>query len=1193
VDKKSNRKNLLSFLLPLLLVLIAIFLCYRNYSPNTFLTGWDTLHPEFNLKIYWNRIIFGAWQSHQGLGAMSSQAHASEIPRVIIVSLLDLFFAKDLIRYLYAFLMLILGPLGVYFLIKKKILKDMGGNLSSVGAFCGGLFYLLNLGTLQNFNVPLEMFLTHYGLIGWSFLFITNFYEEGRKKALLKFILVSLLIIPQSHTPTLFYVYFMSTAVYLTVLILNGVFFKKRSDKTVTRPSVKRAFIVLILVLLSNLFWLLPNIYYGLDKGKEVPLSKIHHLFSDEAFLVSKKYGNLKDVSILKSFLFDWGVYAGENSYTDLLDSWITHLENPLVSVIGYTLSSFVLAGLVLSIVKRNRYAMAWGILGLMSVFFIFNVNPPFGFIFGFLQNNIPLFKELLRFPFTKFSIMLALVYSIFFGYFISVSCELIAKKFSKFAVPLFVLLVSSGLVFFSLPAFKGYLINPAMRVDIPDRYFDMFSYFDSQKEYGRVAELPIHSFWGWETYSWNTRGTGYQGAGFLWFGIKQPLLDREFDRWNIANEQPYRELSVAVYSEDSSLLQKTLEKYKIRWLILDESLVAPGLDNKVLFYAQIKKLLSGTAGIVLDKDFGGGLAVYRYTPQIDYSRTEDVDSYHVVSNSLFKEYSDPAYLEYGNYIEGDGIKYQFLGVNSVDENIDNTMIFSDEKAVYFKLPASQNTVVATRNVPTSMFLRGTGTDKFVEFVFGESVVGRVVLPFIGSDKLFVKINKDVFDLSLVKNDGFIGNVILSIESAPEISIYKMGQKREVGNFLYSKLENCDPSEAGNNSAYSLSAIAGGFEISARDTMACVTFSLTDVVSVNHSDLILVDFKSDTPISLSDFCMLNNSTGLCANKFMGGGQFLTVLTEEANNYALRFFVDARNSNVEIKRNYKDVVVYNTDLIYRGNVQINVKDGIKMGEFLVFNKLDQFTLQPKDMPGNRRVCKQGLSTSNSNFLDSGKGLVFNSTEGSLCDSYGFPLAAHNTGYVLEIRASYYDGVPLRICLTNEYSKRCDLEVSLPAQKSEGTYFYIVPPMGNGVGYTANVSNFVFGNTMSRNELQYVSLVPISYDLVKNVKTGDSNVVRGSKIFVLNEAYDSGWVAFCGLKICEAKHVKVNNWANGWVFEKNLPTRVTPIFWPQITEFIGFLVWIPLLVFSFKYKEKQELEEVIGNTVSLPSHSVDNV
>jgi len=27
---------------------------------------------------------------------------------------------------------------------------------------------------------------------------------------------------------------------------------------------------------------------------------------------------------------------------------------------------------------------------------------------------------------------------------------------------------------------------------------------------------------------------------------------------------------------------------------------------------------------------------------------------------------------------------------------------------------------------------------------------------------------------------------------------------------------------------------------------------------------------------------------------------------------------------------------------------------------------------------------------------------------------------------------------------------------------------------------------------------------------------------------------GWVAMCGVLPCKADHVKVNNWANGWIF-----------------------------------------------------------
>lgn len=1191
MDKNADSKNLLSVLSPLIIIVIVIFVCFGNYSTGTFLTGWDTLHPEFNYGIYWTRIIFGAWQSHQGLGAAASQAHASEIPRIILLNLLDLFFHADFIRYLYAFLMLFIGPLGAYFYLKKTVLRSVGETFSSLGGLFGALFYLLNLVTLQQFNVPLEMFLTHYGFLPWSFLFLTEFYQSGKKTDLLKFVLVSFLLTSQAHTPTLFYVYFMSLVVYLVFLFLPDLLSKRGKEEKDFHFQIRRGLVILVGTLAINFFWFLPSMYYGAVHSGEVPLAKITHLFSEEAFLVNKKYGNLRDTSILKNFLFDWGVFTGGNTYQDLLSPWILHLKKPLVPVVGYIFFAFVVIGLVVSLRRKNIFASPWTALFLTGIFFIFNVNPPFGFIFKFLQDIVPLFKELFRFPFTKFSIILMFSYAVFFGIFVSFFTQFLAKKISRLVGITFMLVVFSGLFYFSLPTFKGFLINPAMRVSIPDRYFEMFGYFDSQSEYGRVADLPIHSFWGWVFHSWDFLGTGYQGAGFLWFGIKQPLIDREFDRWNIANEQPYRELSTAIYSENPDSLIKALEKDKIRWLILDESVVAPGYDRKVLFYDGIRKLLGNTPGMALDRDFGEGLYVYKYSPKTDYYRTERISSYHIVGNSLFKEYSDPAYLEFGNYISGPQQNYQFLGFNSVDENIDNSLVFSDENKVYFKLPKNE-TDVSTDKIPVSVYLMGSEARKYLELRFENTAIGKFDINNVKSEKSLAKIDNEIFDLSQPKKDGFVGSLILTLGKNPLVRIYEMGEKKEVENFFYSKLENCDPLEGGNYSTYSFMVTSTGFEISARDTLSCVTLPLTDVASSGSSNMILVTFESNIPITSNDFCMLNTVTGLCVDKFLEGGYFVADLTEDRSKYTLRFFADARNSNEEFKRSYSNIVFSDASLDQEGSIVIS-SDNLRMSGYLTFDKQDQFTVNPSNMKGNRRNCTMGTQLEKSNFFDSGKGLVFNSTESSLCDSYNFPLAEHNTGYVLEVKAVYIDGVPLRVCLTNEYSKRCDLEVSLPANKLEGTYFYILPPMGNGAGYTVNISNYVFGNTLSKNELRYISLVPVAYNLIKDTKISEPPFVQKENLYVLNEAYDPGWLVLCGIRFCAAEHVKVNNWSNGWVFESNIPSNIKVVFWPQLLEYLGIALWIPILIFSFRYREKEVDRNTSDYPNSLEPHSVDNI
>ena len=1157
---------------PILLLLVCVLVCYKNYTPGTYLTGWDTLHPEFNYGIYWKRIISGAWQSHQGLGSPASQAHASEIPRILIIQILDIFFAKNLIRYLFVFLMLTLGPLGVHFFLKKVIFKNINNLATNMGSFLGGLFYLLNLGTLQNFNVPLEMFLVQYAFLGWVFIFLTRFYYEGKRRDLILFSLITLIGAPQAHTPTLFYVYVMFLFLYLVTIISIDLLSKRDTSSPSKYCFLSRGAILFSFTLLINFFWLLPNIYYGISKGSEVPLSKIHHLFSEEAFLVNKKYGNIKDISILKNFLFDWGIYVGGDSYGSLLGPWIVHLKNPFVSAISIIFPILISLGIVISIIKKEKNLVPWIIIGFICIFFILNVNPPFGGIFIFFQENIPLFKELFRFPFTKFSIFLVFVYALFFGYFSSFLMGLAKKYIGGFMSILVFTVLFSSIIVFSLPAFNGYLINPAMRVDIPDRYFEMFDYFDSRKDYGRVLHLPIHSFWGWVTYSWGDGGVGYQGAGFLWFGIKQPLIDREFDRWNIANEQPYREISTAIYSQDGFLLKKYLEKYKIRWITLDKSVLAPGMDKRVLFYDEIEKMFSEIQDISLEKDFGGGLLVYEYSPEEDYNRVEELSSYVESKNSLFKEYYDPLYMEYGDYVSSGTITHQFLGFNTVNENIDNSLVFSDSTAVYFKLPYGENDLSTMESISVSLFLKNIEGTDFIDVVFENTSVGTIPLNMKSGRVYLLKFEKDYFVLNDLPEGGFIGSSLISSLKYPDYSIYYINEKINIDTTLYSNLENCDPMGPEKSSSYSLEKIDSGFRLIGKNTLACVTSSLSKFLDSNLLGPVAVSFSSDSNLRPLDFCMLDNKTGLCIDYLLKDRYFVSDISSDLSRYDLRFYTDARNVPQELGREYRDIQILLFQEVLNGTLTFSIEDEIPMIGYLYFLKKDYLTIEPRDLEGNRRVCKQGQGFTPFNFMDTGSGLIFNSTKDSLCDSYTFPLASHETGHVLEIGARNIEGVPLRVCLTNEYSKRCDIEVSLPDSKSMETYYYLVSPMGEGTGYTVNISNYVFGNTMSKNELEYVSLVPIPYRSVEKIKILEPS--EGiNDLLVLNEAYDKGWFTICGPLPCMADHVKVNNWSNGWVFKDVVKNNVSFIYLPQILEWAGFVILSLIALFSFKYNEKK--------------------
>lgn len=563
---------------PLLIVLIVGVLIGANYTPGTFLSGWDTLHPEFNLPLAFSRILTGVWRTDQGLGAIAIQSHMAELPRLLYLWITSFVLPISLLRYSYFFLMLALGPLGIYALIKKLL-------HNSSAAFTGALIYLCNFATVQQFIVPLEMFATQYGLLPWIILTILNFLEKPTKKVAVILAALSFFASAQAHTVTLLYAYLAELTVILTVFGL------------LHRAHWKRILVVAGIILATNLYIILPNIYAAKMHGLGVANSKVNRLFSPEAFAKGQLYGTPENAAILKNFLFDWQLYDNKtHEFSPVLGPWVTFANNPFVIAAGYGVFALSLAGFFLAIKKKQKILLSLTPLYIISFVMLINGTWPLPKLFDLLGQIAPVAREAIRFPFTKFSILFITGLSIFAAY----GIETILKRL-RFVTPI----IALTLLFSFLPAFEGYLIAPAMRISIPREYFDMFRWFTTQPEDGRVAILPIHSFWNWTYYTW-----GYQGAGFLQFGIPQPILDRDYDRWSPANEQYEREMSYAVYSQNPDNIKAMLAKYNVTWVLVDNSVFAPASNENQTLLWQLPELLP-RAGLTKVKMFGDNITIY------------------------------------------------------------------------------------------------------------------------------------------------------------------------------------------------------------------------------------------------------------------------------------------------------------------------------------------------------------------------------------------------------------------------------------------------------------------------------------------------------------------------------------------------------------------------------------------------------
>ncbi len=550
-----------------LLLAIGVVACITNYAPGTFLSGWDTLHPEFNFPLAFSRAIFGVFRPEQGVGAVAAHSQMADLPHILISYMLYAISNMQMVRYLFIFLCFVMGGVGMYALLRHLI-------PTKAACFVGALFYMCNIGTVQNFYVPFEMFVVQYASLPFLFLFSTDFLFTKKHRSLLYFSITVILSSPMAYAATLWYVTFCVLLSYLSIL-------------SYLKKSFSRFLILAVFMLLLNLYWILPNLYFVLYHGKDVQEALTNQLFSEEAFLYNKTFGNVGDIATLHTFYFDWSMYAN-HTFVPLMQAWTNYLDNSFQKFLALLFFSFSLFGLGNAVYKKKKILLSFLPAIGLCLLFLFNDNLPFH-AYGFLE-KIPLFQEAFRFPDDKILGVYVFLYTIFFtfGLFKIVSfTKKISTKVMGFP-PHFILYPLSFIliVLSSFPMFQGQLISPAMRVHIPQEYFQLFSYLNSQPQ-GRIATLPMQYLWGWQYYDWH-----YQGSGFLSYGIPQAIMDRDFDRWNGSNETYYREMSYALYTQNAPLLSQVLEKYNISSILLDTSVVDPTEGKNALWYAPTQQLL-------------------------------------------------------------------------------------------------------------------------------------------------------------------------------------------------------------------------------------------------------------------------------------------------------------------------------------------------------------------------------------------------------------------------------------------------------------------------------------------------------------------------------------------------------------------------------------------------------------------------
>lgn len=659
--------------------------------------------------------------------------------------------------------MFILGPLGIYFLIKflfinhKPVLPPGKFNFLNLISFITALLYIFNLSTVQQFYVPFEMFPTQWAYLPWIILFSLKYLHQSKKINLLFFAIFTFFASPQAYASQLWYAFFF---VYCAFLSLYSLLQKEYLKKTLK---------LIIFTLLLNAFWIIPNLFYIFSSSSTPLENRDNRLYSQEYLLKNRQNGVLTDSALIKGFYLNWSVFNfPKNAFKNLMPQWQLHLDNPLVLIIGYSIFVLSFFGLIIAFLKKDKLFISLSPFFIIPFALLSNRTPPFSYFFDLLIKS-SIIRESFRFIFTKLSILLLFGLIIFFSYFL----HFFFDKVKSIKPRLFISIgLTCCLIFYSYPIFNGNLISLVVRTNIPKSYFQFWQYFNQQND-GRVLVLPLNQSAGWQYYNWQ-----YQGSGFLWFNLRQSLLDRDSDRWSNQNEQSYKEFFYNLYNQNPTNFAKTLEKYQIKYLVWDQNLISSSDKNndQITFKYEISDLLKEleTKQIVKLINQFDNLSIYQTNFSKPNISIETIDNFiSPAYNWGFFDYATFPYVtinKTSDYFPFRNIltKYQKLDLSKINLNqkTDNQwQIILNTHSLNTKIPSIYS---SEKVIPTSVYLKPLDGKYQITFIFPfpTETLLSINTQFFLNPAINININDKKFNYTLpLTKEIYLGQVNIFTQS--------------------------------------------------------------------------------------------------------------------------------------------------------------------------------------------------------------------------------------------------------------------------------------------------------------------------------------------------------------------------------------------------------------------------------------------
>jgi len=560
--KGLKSKNILNALKKnisfILLVLILIIVTVVSIKPGKYILSNDNYSPELNPPLSVSRYLQSpAWRGYRVLG-FASDSEQADIFRSIGFSVLDLFLPSWSLSQIFSFFCLFVGTISMAYLSKCFVSDFLTKKHQGLIFFLSGIIYLTTLWTAWVFNFNMMPYISQYGFLPLLLLSTYLLLKKWNPKTLIFFLISLILFTSTCVISTLFFV---DVVLFVFFTIYFGILHKAKSKHVIASIGI---------FLISQIFWLIPFVHYTYTNSRGIIESYTNRAITantidleaqmitagNSARLYTRLLGTVDDPSI-DSYIFPMSK---------------DFQEYDVFKVIGLIPFILSVCGLVFILFKKKWKLIPLWVLFFGTLFIMKNQNPPFGSVYLWLQENIPLFKQVFRWVSSKlgqvYLILLVLTSSVGYIYIVNFFGSFFSKKWRKILVSISVIIISIIFLFYAEYLFKGQLFTSRAAVNLPDQYY-LLKEEISKDTTSRIFYAPPANNGYFREYDW-----GFIGSQFLGYIIPNPIVDMSLSIGSDVGEKAVLELTNDFNSGNITELNSDLEKYNIKYILVDRSLV-------------------------------------------------------------------------------------------------------------------------------------------------------------------------------------------------------------------------------------------------------------------------------------------------------------------------------------------------------------------------------------------------------------------------------------------------------------------------------------------------------------------------------------------------------------------------------------------------------------------------------------------